>query len=186
MAAGEPGPRIGARLRDARLRRGLTLADLAGRTALTKGFLSQVERDLTSPSVGSLVRLCDALGITAGHLLDGSPGPVVRSAERTPIRFGGEGVGEFRLTPAGEERLLVLQSDVAPGGGSGDEAYGLASSAEFVHVLEGVLDVEVAGTRHRLAAGDSLTFDAPAPHRWANPSSVLPARVLWVIVPGLG
>jgi transcriptional regulator with XRE-family HTH domain len=183
--AADEAPRIGARLRDARRRRDLTLAELAARTGLTKGFLSQVERDQTSPSVGSLVRLCDALGITAGHLLDGSPGPVVRAAERAPVRFGGEDVAEFRLTPAGEERLLVLQSDVAPGGGSGDEPYGLATSAEFVHVLSGVLDVEVAGTRHRLAAGDSLTFDAPAPHRWINPSAVLPARVLWVLVPGL-
>lgn len=186
MAAGSTPPLpIGARLREARQREGLSLAELASRTGLTKGFLSQVERDLTSPSVGSLMRLCDALGIAAGDLLDGSPGPLVRAADRAPVHFGGEGVTEFRLTPAGERRLLVLQSEIAPGGGSGDEPYGLRSHAEFVHVLDGLLDIEVAGTASRLAAGDSLTLDASAPHRWSNPSGVYPARVLWVLAPAL-
>ena len=64
----------------------------------------------------------------------------------------------------------MLESEIAPGGGSGEDPYELDSDAEFVHVLEGMLDVEVAGTRYRLAAGDSLTFDAGAAHRWTNPS----------------
>ena len=75
----------------------------------------------------------------------------------------------------------MLESEIAPGGGSGEDAYELDSDAEFVHVLDGMLDVEVAGTRYRLAAGDSLTFDAGAAHRWTNPSSARPARVLWVL-----
>lgn len=180
-----PGPVIGARLREARLRQGLSLSELAERTGLTKGFLSQVERDLTSPSVGSLVRLCDSLNIGAGELLDGTAGPVVRAAERPPVQFGGQGVSEFRLTPAGERRFLILQSDIAPGGGSGDEPYVLKTDVEFVHVLEGLLDVEVGGVRHRLAAGDSFTFEAADDHRWGNPSPTFPTRVLWMLVPGL-
>jgi transcriptional regulator with XRE-family HTH domain len=184
MAAGTP-PIVGARLRDARKRRGLSLSQVAERTGLTKGFLSQVERDMTSPSVGTLVRLCDVLGVAIGDLIEGTAGPVIRAADRAAINFGGEGVSEFRLTPAGERRLLVLQSDIAPGGGSGDEAYGLASDAEFVLVLEGLLDVEVAGSRHRLAGGDALTFDAGAEHRWENPSAVTPTRVIWVLSPAL-
>lgn len=178
-------PRIGARLRAGRRDRGLSLAELAARSGLTKGFLSEVERDLTSPSVASLLRLCAALGLPVGELFDADQGPVVRAAERTPVAFGGQGVDEFQLTPAGERRVLVLQSDIAPGGGSGDEPYSLGSDAEFVHVLEGTLDIEVAGTRYRLAAGDSLTFDAAAPHVWGDPSRSRPARVVWVLVPAL-
>jgi transcriptional regulator with XRE-family HTH domain len=185
MALDRPAPEIGGRLREARRRQGITLAQLAARTGLTKGFLSQVERDLASPSVGSLVRLCDALNIAAGGLLTGSQGPVVRAADRPVVQFGGVGVSEYRLTPASEQRLLVLQSEIAPGGGSGDETYGLASDAEFVHVLDGLLDIAVGGVRHRLAAGDSLTFDAAEAHSWSNPSPVYPARVLWVLAPGL-
>ncbi len=178
-------PEIGGRLRAARERLGLSLTEVAARTGLTKGFLSQVERDLTAPSVGSLVRLCDALDIAAGELLDGTSGPVVRQAERPPVQFGGQGVSEFRLTPSGERRFLVLQSDIAPGGGSGEDPYTLNTDVEFVYVLEGTLDVDVSGVTHRLAAGDALTFEAGEDHRWANPSSVLPARVLWLLVPGL-
>jgi transcriptional regulator with XRE-family HTH domain len=176
---------IGARLREARRRRGLSLNDLADRTNLTKGFLSQVERDLTSPSVGTLLRLCAALDLPVGELFGGGPGPVVRAADRAPVAFGGEGVTEYQLTPAAESRLLVLESEIAPGGGSGAEPYGLESDAEFVHVLEGMLDIEVAGTRHRLAAGDSLTFDADAAHSWSNPSSARVTRVIWVLAPNL-
>lgn len=180
-----PPTGIGERLRAARSDRGLSLADVATRSGLTKGFLSEVERDLTSPSVGSLLRICSALELAVGELFDSDQGPVVRAADRTPIAFGGEGVDEFQLTPAGERRLLVLQSDIAPGGGSGDDPYALASEAEFVHVLAGTLDVEVDGARFRLAAGDSMTFDATAQHRWGNPSRSQPARVLWVLVPAL-
>ena len=171
-------PPIGPRLREARKRRGLSLAELAERSDLTKGFLSQVERDLTSPSVGTVLRVCAALELPVGELFSGGPGPLVRSAERAPVAVGGQGVTEYQLTSAQEARLLVLESEIAPGGGSGEDAYELDSDAEFLHVLDGMLDVEVAGTRYRLAAGDSLTFDAGAPHRWWNPSSARPARVL--------
>jgi transcriptional regulator with XRE-family HTH domain len=184
VPAGPPG--IGARLRAARRDRGLSLATVAERSGLTKGFLSEVERDLTSPSVGSLLRVCAALDLPVGALFAAEQGPVVRAAERAPVAFGGQGVDEFQLTPAGERRLLVLQSDIAPGGGSGEDPYRLGSDAEFVHVLEGTLEVEVDGARHRLAAGDSMTFDAGAAHTWANPSGSRPARVLWVLVPALG
>ena len=183
MAAGPP--RIGERLRAARRERGLSLATVAERSGLTKGFLSEVERDLTSPSVGSLLRLCATLDLSIGQLFDADQGPVVRAADRAPIGFGGQGVDEFQLTPAGESRLLVLQSDIAPGGGSGSEPYSLGSDAEFVHVLAGTLDIEVRGARFRLAAGDSMTFDASEPHTWANPSRSQPARVLWVLAPAL-
>lgn len=178
-------PQIGARVRAARERQGLTLTRLAEVTGVTKGFLSQVERDLTSPSVGTLLRLCSALDVPIGELFAASQGPLVRAAERARVTFGGEGVEEHQLTPAGERRLLVLQSEVAPGGGSGDDAYALRSDAEFVHVLAGTLEVQVGDASFQLGAGDSLTFDATTPHRWSNPSAVVPTRVLWVLAPAL-
>lgn len=183
--ATDGGAQIGRELRAARQRQGLTLERLAEATGLTKGFLSQVERDLTSPSVGTLLRLCTVLDVPVGQLFSTSQGPLVRAAERSPVQFGGQGVDEYQLTPAGERRLLVLQSDIAPGGGSGEEAYRLESDAEFVHVLAGALRVEVGDATFRLAAGDSLTFDAVSPHRWRNESLVIPARVLWVLAPAL-
>ncbi|MDP9384435.1 MAG: cupin domain-containing protein [Actinomycetota bacterium] len=55
-----------------------------------------------------------------------------------------------------------------------------------MHVLTGLLEVHVGDAVYRLAGGDSLTFDAGSPHRWLNPSPVVPSRVLWVLAPALG
>jgi transcriptional regulator with XRE-family HTH domain len=178
-------PEIGRRLRQARRARWLSLDETAKRSQLSKGFLSQVERDLAAPSVAALLRLCATLEIPMGDLFGAAQHPLVRAGEQTPVTFGGRDVEEFQLTPAGESRLLVLQSDIAPGGGSGDDPYQLAAEAEFVHVLQGGLEITVDGTRHQLAAGDSLTFDPRTPHRWQNPSRIRPARVLWVLTPAL-
>jgi transcriptional regulator with XRE-family HTH domain len=177
-------PPIGPRLREARVRQRLSLAELADRAGITKGFLSQLERDRTSPSVGTLVEICRVLDLSVGDLFDGATTPLVRAGERTPISFGGSGVSEYRLTPASEERVIALLSEIAPGGGSGDEPYSLASDAEVAYVLEGTLQIQVGDTSYTLSAGDTLTFDARASHRWRNPSSAFPTRVLWVLVPG--
>ncbi|MBS1878900.1 MAG: helix-turn-helix transcriptional regulator [Actinobacteria bacterium] len=182
MSSDNAAPRLGERLRQARREHGMTLAELAESSGLTKGFLSQVERDLASLSVGSLIRVCEALEIPVRELLETDQGALVRRGDRAPIHFGGEMLEEFRLTPSGEQRLLVIQSIIAPGGGSGDDPYFLEASIEFVHVLEGRLHLEVGDERYELAAGDSLTFESRTERRWHNPSKILPASVLWFLV----
>ncbi len=177
------GIQIGQRLRAARQQRALSLTQLARRTGLTKGFLSQVERDLASPSVASLLTICDALGIPIGALFQPAQTDLVRVAERPRINFGGERVTEYLLTPAGERRLQVIESYLEPGGGSGEGLYALPAEAEFVHVFAGTLELELEGTRYRLTAGDSLTFPARAAHSWRNPSAGKWTHVLWVLVP---
>lgn len=181
----ENGLRIGPRLRRAREEQGLTLEQVAARTALTKGFISQVERDRANPSVASLVRICRAIDLPVGHLFEPPSADLVRAAERRPIDFGGAGVREFLLTPARERRLQLIQSEVAPGGGSGEEPYALDSEAEVVHVLRGRLEVVLHEQRFALAAGDSLTFSPRTPHSWRNPSPDEPALVLWILAPAI-
>src|SRR6266705_287679 len=100
------GPRIGAQLRAARLASRRSIAEVAVQSGLTKGFLSKLERDLTNVSVASLMRLCDTLGISVGSLFQAAKGEVVRKGEYTPINFGGSGVREYLLTPAGRQRPL--------------------------------------------------------------------------------
>src|SRR6266700_3497386 len=78
------GARFGARLAARK-----SMAEVASEAGLTKGFLSKLERDLANVSVASLMRLCDALGISVGTLFEPSKGEVVRAADRPPINFGG-------------------------------------------------------------------------------------------------
>src|ERR1700749_3638180 len=77
MAGGDAvpaGARIGAQLRAARLAARMSMAEVAEQAGLTKGFVSKLERDLANVSVASLIRLCDALGISVGSLFQAPKG----------------------------------------------------------------------------------------------------------------
>jgi transcriptional regulator with XRE-family HTH domain len=174
--------RIGSKIRASRRRRGLSLEQVAEASGISKGFISQVERDLTSISVASLVAICDALGLSIGSLFEAARRDLIRHADRPPINFGGEGMTEFLLTPSSQRYVQVIESEIGPGGGSGDEPYSLNGEAEFVHVIEGRLEIVVRGDIYVLEAGDSLTFSARDPHSWRNPSTER-ALVLWVLTP---
>lgn len=177
---------IGARLRAARLAARKTMAEVADEAGLTKGFVSKLERDLANVSVASLMKLCEALGIPVGSLFEQPKGEVVRAGERPPINFGGTGgMREYLLTPSAERRVQAILSDIAPGGGSGNEPYSLPADVEFVLVLRGSLEVIFDGSPVTLAAGDAFTFPAGAPHSFRAPSDGEPAQVLWVVSPAL-
>lgn len=179
-------PRVGARLKAVRQARRLTLTDVAEASGLTKGFLSKLERDQASASVAALVRVCAALGISPGSLFEAAPnGEVVRAGSYPPIAFGGQGLTEFLLTPSGERRLQALLSEVAPGGGSGEEAYALPAEVEFAFVLEGALEVTVGGEVTALGSGDAFTFSPGTEHGFRSLRTDGVTRVLWVFAPAL-
>ncbi len=178
-------PRIGAQLRAARRAARKSMAEVAEQSGLTKGFLSKLERDLTNISVASLIRLCDALGISVGSLFQAAKGEVVRKGEYPAINFGGKGVREYLLTPAGEKRVQAILSDIEPGGGSGDEPYSLPTDVEFALVLAGQLRLVVAGEHLTLDAGDAFTFQSSIEHTFHVLPSAGPAQVLWVFSPAL-
>jgi transcriptional regulator with XRE-family HTH domain len=183
---GAPRSRIGRRLRAEREAQLLTLEQVANACGLTKGFLSKVERDQAAPSVASLLRLCEVLGVSIGELFDASDEhALVRAGAYPGISFGGEAMDEALLTPRRERRLQVIHSVIHPGGGSGDEAYGLPVDVEFAYVLEGVLEITLEGTRHALHQGDAFTFSPQAAHAFRNPSAAGMTRVLWVLCPAL-
>ena len=179
------GLRIGARLKAARQARRKTIAEVAAESGLTKGFVSKLERDQASASVASLMRLCQALGISAGALFHAPDGQVVRHDAYPAINFGGVGMTEYLLTPHGERRVQAILSDISPGGGSGDEPYGLPADVEFVFVLAGRLRVTLRGEDVLLDAGDAFTFPPRAEHTFRNVSADRPTRVLWVFSPAL-
>jgi transcriptional regulator with XRE-family HTH domain len=185
-AAAEPDAEpIGARLKAARLARRKTLAEVAAESGLTKGFLSKLERDQVSASVASLVRLCQALGISPGALFQSSNGEVVRHDAYQRISFGGTGLHEYLLTPRGERRVQAILSDIEPGGGSGDEPYALPSDVEFVFVVEGRLQITIRDEQVVLEAGDAFTFLPRSQHCFRSIATAGRTRVLWIFSPAL-
>ncbi len=174
---------IGFRLRDRRHRLGLTLDEVARQTGLTKGFISEVERNRASPSVASLLSICDVLGIKVGDLFRVADSAVVRAAHRQPIKFGGIGIKDYLLSPNTRTRLQVIWTELAPGGTTGAEPYTLPADEAFALVLEGRAAIRIGEQEFTLHSGDALTFDPREPHSFWNPSEDEPACVLFVVTP---
>jgi transcriptional regulator with XRE-family HTH domain len=174
---------VGAKLRGLRQARGLSLDQVAQAVGVNKSFVSKLERDAVAPSIGTLLRYCDAVGIRPGSLFDPPPANLVRRSERRKIDLGGKGLSEEIISGDGQDQMMALMSDIAPGGGSGPEPYTLRSAADLVHVLAGRLEVVVDNVTYLLEAGDTLTFPPTLPHSFRNPSDTEVAHTFWVIVP---
>ena len=175
--------RIGAKLRAARKSHGLTLDQLAAAAGLTKGFLSRVERDETSPSVASLITLCEVMSLDIGSLFTASEATLVRRDTAPAINLGGTGVNERLMTPRRESTLQLVHTVAQPGGTGGEDFYTINCRLEVVYVLKGAADVVFPDRRQRLVAGDALTFAGNEPHTWINPSQTRTAELIWVLVP---
>ena len=173
---------IGAKIRAARQAQRMTIEQVAESTGLTKGFLSRVERDLTSPSVSSLVTLCQVLSLSIGDLFAQPDTHLVRLAEAPRISLGGEGIVERLLTARSEQRLQVIRAVVEPRGAGEAELYSVDCEVEVLHVVSGSFVLVLANERLELEAGDSVTFPGREPHSWINPADE-EAVVLWVLVP---
>lgn len=177
-----PAVRIGAKLRTTRNLRGLTLEKVAQAAGLTKGFVSRLERDDVSPSVASLVAVCDVLGLRVGELFDPPQSSVLRAGEGRLINFGGQGAVERLVTPGTQSALEVIHSLIEPGGSGGDELYALACEAECAYVLAGRVEVVLESGSEILGPGDAMTFSGNSPHTWRNPGEER-CEVLWILAP---
>lgn len=177
------GPAIGALLRGRRQSLGLTLEFVAEAAEITKGFLSDVERDKASPSVASLIRLCDVLNMPIGSLFSSVGSAVVRRNERVPIKFGGSDIQDYLLTPTSAAKGQAILSEIAPGGTGGDTLYTLRCEEEFIFVLAGSITLSIEGEEIVLQAQDAMTFDPRRPHTFRNSSKTKPAQALFMVMP---
>lgn len=184
LATRNNAPKVGARVRSLRRERGLTIEQLAAATGLTKGFISQLERDRTAPSLSSIARICDALGVPLSRIFEAEPSPaLVRRSERTRIDSVTAASENHLLSSRDEARFQAIESVLAPGASAGDELTSLPGEMEFVYVLDGTLELRVGDETHVLNEGDAFTYPLGKPHTWRNGSGTESARVLWVAVP---
>lgn len=172
---------IGARLRNVRTAQGLTLAQVAAAAGLSKGFLSRLERDDTSPSVATLVQLCQVLSLEVGSLFAEPEIQHIRLLDAPLVNFGGSGAVERLISPRSESQVQVVRSIMAPGASGGTDLYTISSNVEVLHVLDGEMTVRFVDRVVELVAGDALTLPGREPHTWdVGPTG---AEAIWVIVP---
>ncbi len=183
MAASAATTLVGAKLREQRRHLNLTLQEVADRAGITKGFLSEVERDRATPSVATLLRLRDVLSLSVTTLFRSSLPQVVREGERQSIPYGGIGMTCALLSARNAHRAIAVHGRFAPGGRSGDEPHSLDSDEEIILIISGSLEVTVNGETHLLRAGDCITFDPRVPHSYRNPSKQRSTQTLCIVAP---
>lgn len=174
---------FGPRLRAARISLGLTLDQLAASCDLSKGFLSRIERDDASPSVATLVALCEVMKLDVGSLFTPPVLTTVRRRDAQGINLGGSGVRDSVMTARHESRVQLIHSLIEPGGHGGDDFYTIGCDVEVAYVLKGSVEIKFAHGSELLEAGDALTFPGKEPHTWANASGTEPAEVIWTVCP---
>ncbi len=160
---------VGRRLRALRQERGLSLKAVAALTGLSIGYLSQVERGLSSPSLRALTQVADLFGVGLGALF-GAPegaaadGIVTRAGERAALTLWRAGITKQLLTQ-GDAALSLFLMQLAPGAGTGDAPL-VHDGEEAGLVMEGGLVLTVEGTTAEL--GPATASASPAGARTAT------------------
>ena len=171
----------GQRFRRLRLRRKLSLSQVARATGVSVGFLSALERGQMRCSVSTLRRIARyyKTNIMALFETDGDSQRLVRPDQRKILETS-PGV-RMELLAWGNTAMEPHLFRIKPGGGSG-ESYS-HEGEEFLHVLRGEFEISLNGReRYLLKSGDSLYFESSTPHRWKNPGRT-ESWILWVNTP---
>ncbi len=180
--------KLGEKIKYLRKSKHLTLRDLSKLSHCSLGFLSQVERDLVSPTISSLRKISDALEINIISLFDednSSNGDsiIVKKGNRRTFSNRRSKVTYELLRPRySETSLEALCVHMDPNSKSGDTPHS-HNGEEFFLVVEGRLNLEVNGKKYNLSEGDSGMYKSNLPHRWENPSNSEKTTVIWVNSP---
>ena len=166
---------VGVRLRELREARGMSMRTLATKSGLSANALSMIERSRTSPSVSTLYKLADALGVPITEFFAPAAKKqsvlLIKSGARTRVPFANgvwEGLGGEKFTGRVEPFVLTLDT----GASSGQHSI-VHTGHEFVYCLRGQLEYLVENELYELSAGDSLLFAAQLHHRWRNPGATV-------------
>ena len=168
-----PSVNVGTRLRQLREEHNISMRGLATKSGLSANALSMIERGKTSPSVSTLYKLADALGVDVtaffGEPAERMPCVFVKAQERARVPFPRglwEDLGGERFIG----RVLPFMLTLDNGGGSGPHSM-VHTGHEFVLCLRGTLEYQVENQVFHLEAGDSLIFAARLRHKWRNPGN---------------
>jgi transcriptional regulator with XRE-family HTH domain len=174
---------IGSKIKGLRLMHGLTMEDLADRTELSKGFISQLERNLTSPSIATLVDILACLGTDLKEFFsDFSGAPVVFESEDAFIKEDAEsGHSISWLVPQAQKNAMEpILLTLKPGGSFGPHEP--HAGEEYGYVLTGTVTLLLGRQKLKVKRGASFYFKSSLNHEVQNPGKV-EAKILWVASP---
>jgi transcriptional regulator with XRE-family HTH domain len=172
--------------RRVRTARGWSLDQLATRSGVSKGMLVHLEQARTNPSLGTLCKVAETLGVSLAGLVELHEAPVVRVVQpEEVVRLWHSDAGSFGdLLVGSDERdhMELWHWTLAPGDAHGAEAHA-AGTREMVHVVSGALTVEVDGDPHVVPAGGAALFHADRQHTYRNVGRKPVSLVMVVLQP---
>ena len=175
---------IGSKIKRLRVRLGLTQEELAARTELTKGFISQLERDITSPSIATLMDILEALGTNVSEFFSDreDDGVMTYAADDMFIKADEEAGVTIRwlVTNAQRNALEPILVTLAPGAST--EPDDPHEGEEFGYVLSGTISLICGEQKHKVRRGDAFYFRPTGVHYLIN-TGKSEGKVLWVSTP---
>jgi transcriptional regulator with XRE-family HTH domain len=162
--------------------RELSVRTLASRAGFSPSFISQVEHNQASPSIASLQRLADALGVSRGDFFrdrGGDARPVTRATMRPRLTIWWSRARIEALSPMGAGRgFEAVMITLGAGGSSGKRPHAHAGQALAI-VFDGAVRLTLGAEVLRLVAGDTVSLDPGTLHLWENPARK-PVRLVLV------
>lgn len=178
---------VGKKLKSIRLKEGLTIQELALRSRVSSNMISRVERGLTIPSVQILMKLAEVFEKSINYFVEevttthevvfSSPGQRDTTVYDDELNMHTESFTSGLRDP----QFMAFLCTIPKGGSSGRQQM-YHPGDELIVLLDGQLQVTIAGEPYLLEAGDSLSFKSHLPHRWDNIGDDQ-ARVIWTLSP---
>lgn len=172
---------IGAKIRDLRLKNGLTQEELADRAELSKGYISQLENDLTSPSIATLTDILTLLGSSLSEFFsDGDSGAFTFTRDDYFVKES-ENATVTWIVPTAQKNMLepiIVELEA----GACTDADIPHEGEEFGYVLEGAVEVTVGDRKAVVKQGETFYFSSDRKHYIRNVSDKS-SKVLWVSCP---
>ncbi len=172
---------IGLKLKELRVLKGLTQEELADRAELSKGFISQLERDLTSPSIATLMDILQCLGTTIGEFFNESPEEQIVFGKSDYFeKHDAELKNEIKwIIPNAQKNVMEpILLTLEPGG----ETYpdNPHEGEEFGYILQGSISIHIGNKTYRAKKGESFYFIPDKKHYLTSKTG---AALLWVSSP---
>ena len=175
---------IGAKLKQIRNSKGMTLKELGDASGFSTGFLSQLERGKSSIAISHLSKIAECLGVNVRYFMAEefqSECPVMKSYENEVLYIESELSIQYRITNNVNNWNMLPKIDVIMPGFH-TEGFHSHNGEEFVYVLEGVLILDLDGKSYHLYPGDTAHYGAQKVHSWRNNTNK-PVKVLVVTTP---
>jgi len=151
---------IGPRIKERRMEQNLSLRDLGEKTGLTASFLSQIENDLTEPSITSLQKIATALKVPMFTFLNDNvqSEQVVREGSRRKLSFPNPHL-TYELLTANLNRQMAGFIIQLKAGETHNAQQLYRATEEMMYVIQGELEIRVGENKHRLQSGDSIYYE---------------------------